>query len=94
MCIVCRYAPKTWFKLDFDLSSVKVALDFPYVVSYLLVFISNIGPNLAPLQDIKLQNLCDFDFDLSKSLKVKCDSAIGLPIYGFLLMFNNNIGPN
>ena len=36
----------------------------------------------------------DLNFDLSRSLKVKCDSAIGLPIYDFLLMFNSNIGPN
>ena len=36
----------------------------------------------------------DLDFDLSRSLKVKCDGVIGLPIYGFLLMFNSNIGPN
>ena len=28
------------------------------------------------------------------SLKVKCNIAIGLPIYGFLLMFNGNIVPN
>ena len=28
------------------------------------------------------------------SLKVKCDGAIGLLIYGFLLMFNSNIWPN
>ena len=27
------------------------------------------------------------------SLKVKLNCAIGLPIYGFLLMFNGNIGP-
>ncbi len=32
--------------------------------------------------------------DLSRSLKVKCEGGIGLPIYGFLLMFNSNIGPN
>ncbi len=32
-----------------------------------------------------------FDFYLSSSLKVKCDDAIGLPIYGFLLMVNSNI---
>ncbi len=38
------------------------------------------------------QNLSDLDFDLSRSLKVKCDSAIGLPIYAFLLMFISNIG--
>ena len=34
------------------------------------------------------------DFDLSGSLKVKCDSVIGLPIYCFLLMFNSNIWAN
>ncbi len=28
------------------------------------------------------------------SLKVKCKCAIGLPIYGLLLMFNINIEPN
>ncbi len=28
------------------------------------------------------------------SLKVKCDGAIGIPIYGFLLMFNSNMAPN
>ncbi len=38
------------------------------------------------------ENLGDLDNDLP--LKVKCDSAIGLSIYGFLLMFNGNIGPN
>ncbi len=37
-----------------------------------------------------LSNLNDLDFDLSRSLKVKCDGIIGLPVYGFLLMFNNN----
>ncbi len=36
----------------------------------------------------------DLEFDLSRSLKVKCENAIGLPIYGFLLIFNSNIGPN
>ena len=39
-------------------------------------------------------NLSDVDFDLSRSLKVKSDDAVGLPIYGFLLMFNGNSGPN
>ncbi len=28
------------------------------------------------------------------SLKIKSDDVIGLAIYGFLLMVNNNIGPN
>ncbi len=40
--------------------------------------------NLLPLKNLS-------DFDLSRSLKVKCEGAIGLPIYGFLLMFNSNI---
>ena len=52
------------------------------------MFNSNIGLNYAPLRDIRLLNLGDLDFDLSRSLKVKCAGAIGLPIYGFLLMFN------
>ncbi len=54
---------------------------------------SNIGPNSAPLRDIRLWNLCDIDFDLSWSIKVKSDGVIGLPIYGFLLMVSN-VGPN
>ncbi len=36
----------------------------------------------------------DLEFDLSRSLKVKSEGAIGLPICGFLLMVNSNIGPN
>ncbi len=31
---------------------------------------------LASLQDIRIQNLSDFDFDLLRSLKVKYDSVI------------------
>ncbi len=38
------------------------------------------------------KNLSDIDF--SRSLNVKFNSAIGLLIYGFLLMFNSNIGPS
>ncbi len=51
------------------------------------MFNSNIWPNSAPLQDIRLQNLSDLEFDLSRSLKVKCDDVIGLAIYGFLLTY-------
>ncbi len=40
------------------------------------------------------QNLSEVDFDLSRSLKVKCHGVIGLAIYGFLWMANGNIGPN
>ncbi len=42
---------------------------------------------------MRLYNLRDLEFDLSRSLKVKCDGAIGLAIYGFLLMVNSSIGP-
>ncbi len=49
---------------------------------------------LAPLQDIRLQNLSDFEFDFSQSLEVKCDSVIELQIYAFFFMFNSNIWPN
>ena len=42
----------------------------------------------------KAHNLRDLDFALSRSLKINCDSVIGLPIYAFLLMFNRNIWPN
>ena len=57
------------------------------------MFNGSIWPNSAPLQDTSLQNVSDLEFDLSRSLKVRCDSVIGLPIYmyAFLLMFNGNI---
>ncbi len=50
------------------------------------MFNSNIWPNSAPLQDIRLQNLSDLEFDLSRSFKVECDDVIGLVIHGFLLI--------
>ncbi len=40
--------------------------------------------NLAPLRDRTLSNMSALDFDLSRSLKVKADNAIRLPIYDFL----------
>ncbi len=43
---------------------------------------------------MRFQTLGDLDFNLSRSLEVKFDPAIGLPIYGFLLMFNSSIAPN
>ena len=33
----------------------------------------------------------DLEFHLSRSLKIKSNGVIGLPIYGFLLMFNCNV---
>ncbi len=41
-----------------------------------------------------LRDLSDVDFNLSRSLKVKCDGAIGLPICDLLLVFNCNTWPN
>ncbi len=41
-----------------------------------------------------LRNRSDFDFDLSGSFKVKYNSIIGLPIYGFLVVSSSNIWPN
>ncbi len=55
---------------------------------------SNIWPNSAPLRDTRLPNLSDLEFDLSRSLRIRCDSIIGLHIYGFLSMFNSNLWPN
>ncbi len=39
------------------------------------------------------QNLVTLTFDLSRSPQGKCDAAIGLLIYGFLLMVKGIIGP-
>ncbi len=35
--------------------------------------------------------MSNFDVDLSRSLKVKCEGVIGFPVYGLLLMCNSNI---
>ncbi len=34
------------------------------------------------------------NFDLIRSLKVKCDGGIGFTIYAFLLIFNSKLWPN
>ncbi len=47
-----------------------------------------------PVRSATIQNMSGLDFDLSRSLKVKSDDVIELGIYGFLLMFNTNVGPN
>ncbi len=39
---------------------------------------------MAPLQDKSVKNMS------SRSLKVKCNGADGLPIYDFVLMSNSN----
>ncbi len=42
------------------------------------------------LRGIRLQTLNDLEFDLSGSLKVKSNGAVGFPIYDILLMYNSN----
>ncbi len=51
---------------------------------------SNIGPNLAPLREIRLWNPSNLGFDLSRSLKVKSNGAVGLYIYDFVSVSNSN----
>ena len=55
--------------------------------AFLLMFNGNIWPNSGPLQDIRLRNLSDPDFDLSRSLKVNCYGVVWLSIYCFLLIY-------
>ena len=52
--------------------------------------VTYIGPNMAPLRGVRLQNLGDLEFDFSRSLKVKSNGAVGLPMYDFLLVSNSN----
>ena len=57
------------------------------------MFNSNRRPQEAPFRSsarYKPQNLGDLEFDLSMSLKVKSNGAVGLPIYDFLLASNCN----
>ncbi len=60
---------------------------------FLLMLNTSIWLNFAPLRDM-FQNLSDLDFDISMSLKVKCDRVTGLPIYDFLAVSISNIWPN
>ncbi len=64
------------------------AFDAPYMVSYWCLIVT-LCPDSAPLRDIMLQNMRDLDFDISRSPRVKCDSAIGIPVYCFLVVSNN-----
>ena len=64
--------------------------------------ISDPHPQVAPLLLLgqikllitKLNSSVDLDFDRSRSLKVRYDGIIGLPIYVFLVRFSSNIWPN
>ncbi len=70
--------------LDFDFSmSLKVKGNDVIglaIYGFLLMVNSNIGPNSAPLRDIRLWNPSDLDFDLLRSLKVQCDDIIRLAL--------------
>ncbi len=54
------------------------------IYGFLLMVNSNIGPNSAPLRDIRLCNLSDLEFDLSRSfiiivyLSYQCLQSFGL----------------
>ena len=39
---------------------------------------------------ISLQSISDIDFDLTRSLKVKSDGVVEVPLCDFLLVFNSN----
>ena len=43
---------------------------------------------------MRLRNLGGLEFDLSRSLKVKYEGVIGLPIHDFLLVSNSNYVSN
>ncbi len=47
------------------------------IYGFLLMVNRNIWPNMALFES--LQNMSDPEFDLSKSLKVKSNGAVGLP---------------
>ncbi len=57
---------------------MSVPLDTPY--GFLLMVNGNIWSNTALLRDISLQNMSDLKFDLSRSLKVQSNGAVGFPI--------------
>ncbi len=77
---------------------------------FLLRFTSNLWHILADLRHKSRLHMSVIDFDLSKSLNVKCYGAVGLPISDILLsnwcllithglsrlllMVNSNIWPN
>ncbi len=54
-----------------------------HIYDFALMVNSNIWRNIVPLRDTAPQNVSDLEFDLSKSIKAKCDGGIGLPIYDF-----------
>ncbi len=49
------------------------------IYGFLLLVNNSIWLNSAPLWDMRLQNVTDLDFDLSRSRKVKSNGAVGTP---------------
>ncbi len=58
--------------------------------TFLLMFKGNIWHNSAPFQDLRLQNLSNLDFVLTRAPTVKYDGAVGLSICYFLLVSDSN----
>ncbi len=54
------------------MSNLMVLLDWLLTLAHN----SNIWPNSVPLGDTDLHNLSDLDFDLSRSLKVRCGRCL------------------
>ncbi len=77
--------------LNLDVTKENLlAAGFSAVPAVFLVFNSNTWAKSSPLQYIRLCNMSDPEFDLSRSLKVKYNRVVGLPTYDFLLESNNN----
>ncbi len=68
-------------------------LESPYMIR-ISVSRYSIWPNSAPLPDIGVQDVSNLNVELSMSLKVKSDYAIGLPRLDSFISVNNKIWPN
>ncbi len=79
---------KSWYTIEKEWQQERLlgqrktprAHNFSYVTSRLIYY-----------RSYSTQNLSHLDVDHTRSLKVKCDSIIGLPINGFLLVLHSNI---
>ncbi len=62
-------------------------------IKVVILLLANIS---TPYRYPTTKNLSDLDFDLSRSVNVEFDDAIGffIHVYAFLLMLNSNIGSN
>ena len=52
--------------------------------------LSQLPHSTSPCMHQILDHFHHLNFELSRSLTVKCDSVIGLPIYGFLVVSNSD----